>query len=218
MTGEICLIVINGLLLITSIVIAAIYYGQLCQMKSATKATEIAAQAAKVSAQAASDGVKATQTSMRSDQRAWVGVKDIRGLPQVGQSWEVVIIFHNSGKTFAQNISAYAFHEPVKRGGQPTFSYVHDRKLSGGLISPGADYHVRLILTRSKNGTGQPAPLTQPLADDIDSGEHRVYVHGIINYDDVFGVHHWVSFCYFWDTETRGFGAYSDHNDTDHNE
>ena len=218
MTAEICLIVINGLLLITSIVIAVIYYGQLCQMKSATKATEIAAQAAKVSAQAASDGVKATQTSMRSEQRAWVGVGDIRGLPQVGQPWEVVAVFHNSGKTFAQNISGYAVHEPVKRGSQPTFSYTHDKKLSGGLISPSADYHVRLILTRSKNGTGQPAPLTQPLADAIASDELRVYVHGIINYDDVFGVHHWVSFCYFWDTETRGFGACSEHNDTDHNE
>jgi hypothetical protein len=40
------LIIINGLLLVTSIVIACIYYGQLQQMRKATEATEQAAKAA----------------------------------------------------------------------------------------------------------------------------------------------------------------------------
>jgi len=48
--GEICLIIINGLLLVTSIVIACIYYGQLQQMTRATEATEKAAKAAQESA------------------------------------------------------------------------------------------------------------------------------------------------------------------------
>jgi len=46
-TGEIWLIAINGLLLITNICIATIYYGQLGQMRKATEATRIAADAAK---------------------------------------------------------------------------------------------------------------------------------------------------------------------------
>jgi hypothetical protein len=47
--GEICLIVINGLLLVTSIIIAWIYYGQLQEMRKATEATERAAKAAQES-------------------------------------------------------------------------------------------------------------------------------------------------------------------------
>jgi|SRR5271157_219785 len=45
-TGEICLIIINLLLLVTTIVIARIYYCQLVQMRIATEATGKAAQAA----------------------------------------------------------------------------------------------------------------------------------------------------------------------------
>src|ERR1700732_278032 len=56
-TGEVWLIVINALLLITNIVIASIYYGQLGQMRKATEATQIAANAAKESAAAAKSSV-----------------------------------------------------------------------------------------------------------------------------------------------------------------
>ena len=52
-TGEICLITINGLLLVTTIVIACIYYGQLEQMRKATEANTSAANAAVASAEIA---------------------------------------------------------------------------------------------------------------------------------------------------------------------
>src|ERR1700722_8075781 len=44
--GEICLIAINFLLLVTTIIIAIIYSGQLKEMRKATKATQLAADAA----------------------------------------------------------------------------------------------------------------------------------------------------------------------------
>src|SRR5215813_12587179 len=49
-TGERWLIGINGFTALMSLVIALIYYGQLCQMQKATKATQMAAEAAKQSA------------------------------------------------------------------------------------------------------------------------------------------------------------------------
>src|SRR5205814_122727 len=59
-TGEICLIIINVLLLITTIVIAKIYYGQLQEMKKATQAAEKA--------------VVTARDTLISSQRPWIGI------------------------------------------------------------------------------------------------------------------------------------------------
>lgn len=60
----ICSIVINGLLLIVTVIIAVIYNGQLKQMRNATKATQIAAEAAKNSADLQRTIVEGTQAAV----------------------------------------------------------------------------------------------------------------------------------------------------------
>jgi hypothetical protein len=57
-TGEIALIIINGLLLVTTIVIAIIYNGQLKEMRKATRASEKAATAAASAADTADKTLK----------------------------------------------------------------------------------------------------------------------------------------------------------------
>jgi len=71
-TGEIALIVINGLLLVTTIVIAVIYNGQLKEMRRATRASEKAAIAAAKASDTADATLKDSQKSFEIDQRPYV--------------------------------------------------------------------------------------------------------------------------------------------------
>ena len=176
-----------------------------------------AADAAESAAHAANDNVTLTRENAHLDQRAWIGIGDIRGQPEVNQIWEVVVVFHNSGRTFAKNFSGYAVVDPRKGTGDfPDFSYAHDKKFSGGLISPSGDHNVKLTPTRGKS-TGQPSPLNDELSRRITNGQLRIFVHGFVTYDDIFGVNHWLSFCYFWHQATKGYGACDMHNDTGDN-
>lgn len=153
----------------------------------------------------------------RLDQRAWIGIGDIRSvppLPTVGENLEAVVVFHNSGKTVAEKLGGCTISEPVKRGESPNFSYANEPHFSAGLVAPGSDHHIRLILTRSIS-KGTPSPLTQPLLDAINAEDLKIYIHGRISYDDIFGRHHWMTFCYFWHPETRGYAVCTEHNEMD---
>jgi hypothetical protein len=123
-------------------------------------------------------------------------------------------VFHNSGKTIAEKLEGYTVSEPVRRGESPNFSYTKEPRFSAGLVPPGSDHHVRLILTRSIS-KGTPSPLTQPLLDALNAGEFQIYIHGRISYDDIFGAHHWMTFCYFWHPETRAYAVCAEHNEID---
>ena len=97
--GEICLIIINGLLLVTTIVIACIYYGQLQQMTKATKATEDAATAAKESADL-------TRQQIVTSQAAILGIRfDVlfRFLPGEAHGLRSIVEYR-SGSAIANNI------------------------------------------------------------------------------------------------------------------
>ena len=151
------------------------------------------------------------------DQRAWIGIEDIRSnpsFPTVGDPLEAVVVFHNSGKTAAERLEGCTVGDPVKRGESPNFSYARDSHFAAGLVSPGTDHHVRLGLTRSIS-KGTPAPLTQELLDAINAGDLKIYIHGRISYNDIFGAHHWMTFCYFWDPETRAYAVCAQHNEMD---
>jgi hypothetical protein len=101
-TGEICLIVINGLLLITSIVIAFIYNGQLKEMRKATRASEKSANAAATASDTAARTLISQQKSFEIDQRPYlVGeVPVFSGLPfAANTSIHVNFTYKNIGRT-----------------------------------------------------------------------------------------------------------------------
>jgi hypothetical protein len=65
--------------------------------------------------------IQATQDAMRSDQRAWVVVKGIEGTPQLGQPWEVHVVFANTGRTPAKKVKITCSLESEK--GSNTFRF-----------------------------------------------------------------------------------------------
>jgi hypothetical protein len=213
---------INVALVIIGVFALQIYNGQLTVMRGQLgeiikqyPELEKSANAAKRSADAATDSVKATQDVMRADQRAWVGIGNITGEPSLNEIWKIVVVYHNSGRTPATHVSGHAVVDPVPKGKNPNFSYAHDAGFSGGMIPPGGDYNASMVPTISKS-TGKPSPITQPLLDAILGDEMRVYIHGEITYDDIFGCRHRMMFCYFSHAEPKGFGygACRQHNDT----
>jgi len=75
-----------------------------------------------------------------------------------------------------------------------------------GQISPGAFVYGDLTFNA-----------TPDLIKQINAGTQRIYVYGRIEYDDVFGIHHWATFCQFY----LASGAYTfcpNYNETDRNE
>ena len=77
---------------------ATIYVFQLKEMR---KSTDAATKAAK----AAEDSVTLVRENAHLDQRAWVVVSDVSGVPEVGKPFIVTINISNLGKTFAKNLT-----------------------------------------------------------------------------------------------------------------
>lgn len=132
--GEIALIAINFALLVVTIVIAKIYYGQLQEMRKATeastRATNIAAEALKSSndsfqktftqmqaqtkeaarlADTSSDSAKAARNFYELDQRPWIGVTDYTcDCTEANGTLKInklTLSYSNSGKTPAIKLS-----------------------------------------------------------------------------------------------------------------
>jgi hypothetical protein len=98
-TGEICLIMINGLLLITTIVIAVIYNGQLKQMIKATEATQDSAIAAKSAAETAYQ----TLLTTKRERAGFLIIEE----NQITPGWfmaEAKFKLRNSGQTVVRQI------------------------------------------------------------------------------------------------------------------
>jgi hypothetical protein len=148
-----------------------ITYGAYCANKTA-------AEAAKGAATAATNSVTLQQNSTQTDQRAWVSVSDVEFLPR-GSSFDVDVVFTNTGKTPAKGFTIRAAGELLQNGGIPNGK---ETLLPGhGVIAPNGTYHSAL----SPNGY-------------YERNLGTLTVHGRIDYADVFGGSHWTKFCYYW--------------------
>ena len=176
------------------------------------------ARAGQQAAEAAKEAVKSTQTAMRLDQRAWLGIENIRpdpSIPQVGTALTVIVTFKNTGRTPARKMRGYTVVEPIDRNSAPDFSYTNDQYFEAGTIAPGAVHGPGVPATIDKN-TRQPIPLPQAGFDVLQSGAQKMYVHGRIDYEDIFHVPHWLTFCAMLIVPFNGhFGFCREHNETD---
>jgi hypothetical protein len=189
---------------------AGIYFFQLKQIQKSTDAATQAANAAEAS-------VKQVRRTARHDQRAWVAVVDIQGIPEVGTIFSVNLVAQNSGKTFAKNLTTRAVVEATtEKGGEPDFSLEETaaakKNSSVSLLAPNADYVMDIELRKQT----PPHEITQSDLDGIRRGDVTIFVHGKMTYDDIFGCVHWTSFCTRLKPDLK-YASYGKHNDADQN-
>jgi hypothetical protein len=155
---------------------------------------------------------------MRRDQRAWLAVGNVSAdpkVPEVGKVWQLNFFTANSGKTPAINVQAVLNSEGVDRDKLPNFDYRNSPIVHLGYIAPGSVAPSHSLLPLDIN-TRKPVPVIQQTLDRLVSGDTTIYLHGRIDYRDIFRNPHWVTYCYFLKVPLVGsFGACPFHNDTD---
>ncbi|HYR21313.1 MAG TPA: hypothetical protein VEP30_00135 [Chthoniobacterales bacterium] len=192
------------------VVQAWIYSGQLEQMKKSTDASTDSANAAK-------DALVFGHENARLDQRAWVTTWDVSGVPVVGTPLKVAVRFKNSGKTPAYNASVHFFLEVAPKDTTPNFEAEENEAMFEGnpdriLISPNGE-RTSIVLFRAYD----PEALSDTDFNGIKHGDIVAFVHGRIDYDDVFHCSHWTTFCYVFDPQTAVWHGCEHHNEADEN-
>jgi hypothetical protein len=160
----------------------------------------------------------AQATNASQDQRARIVIASVACeplTPEVEKRLNVIVKITNSGKTPAKRIRAVAVVDPLPKGEKPTYSYSSDPVIQLGILEPNVEHQLRLLPVRSKS-TGEERPLPAEIFDQLKSGAIQLFTHGRIDYEDVFGQSHWVTFCYFLLVPfNEHFGVCADHNESD---
>jgi hypothetical protein len=164
----------------------------------------------KQSADAATSAAKTAEQTMRLDQRAWIAVTAINSKqpPQINQKFAYSVHFIDTGKTPASNVVVYPGDELIDKGQKPNFSISTPVRL--GVLSPGSE-------RTYENG---PVPATRKIST-MTGGDLAVLrtktlsIHGKITYDDIFGCHHWITYCASLKDDWSGYVFCAENNDTD---
>jgi hypothetical protein len=157
-----------------------------------------------------------TKHQMVIDQRAWISLDIMQGVPAADQPFIINTVIKNTGKTFAKNtLSTQGYYfstdKPDIKRIDTEFSKIRQNldsvRYSSVLLAPGARYENTYVLNH-----GEKIDLES--FDDIMQKRLFVYVLGRITYDDVFGGSHWLTYCMVFDADTKTFAAYKEFNDT----
>jgi len=193
-TGEYWLIGINALLLIANIVIASIYYGQLCQMRKATKAAEGANQIA--------------SRALIETNRSWIEIRlSDKDKPRTIEKilsdlnfCAIPLVFTNIGRFPIKNIvmegsveitnsnEAVSFHPAA-----PHFKGPHS-KMGMNILFPNRGNDFMAAAFEGFGGIGEMRPLTGIDKRALGDGSDYLMVFARGTFDDIFGKH-WVEFC-----------------------
>jgi len=152
---------------------------------------------------------------MRTDQRAWMGIPtlEVVGKVEAGTPLVIRLVFHNSGKTPAAHVAAVAIGDPKPFNAPPDIAYREGEVMRGiGFASPNSGFDSFVSPTQGK-------ALTEAAFNGIASGKYRIYVHGRVDYEDIFRRKHWMTFCYYLAPDGSTFYICTErkYNDMDEN-
>lgn len=148
----------------------------------------------------------------RTDQRAWMDI--IINRPpsfQPDKSFSTTAEMKNLGKTPAKNIKFGDRFEGIPPSLHPIFNDDTLAFVDAGMLPPQGPATRPVEITPGKPDD----PLGQGRFEAIRDGNIVAYYWGLIKYDDVFGFHHWLKFCYIYNVPHRQFNLVSMHNDID---
>jgi hypothetical protein len=159
-----------------------------------------------------------TDGIMKIDQRAWIGIEYIQPIPpipEIGKTFSVNIRLKNTGKTPARNMVQSGSFGPVKSLAAINFAIENENKHDVGQLMPNGGATLPFTPLINSN-TREPLIFTQELFDAFNSTNFKIVVYGRIDYSDIFGDPHWVTYCGFLEVPFNGSFAFCDiHNDGD---
>jgi hypothetical protein len=158
------------------------------------------------------------RNQFRLEQKPWMGVAMISApIIEVGQPIRLRIDFKNFGKTPANKVAPTLACQILTPGDPLDFSMearAKKTRMSYGLVYPQG---ITFASATLKNQKGEETPLNEAYVQDIKSVKYYIYVHGIVEYDDIFGKHHWTRYCYYFDPKTEAWYPHKEYNETDKN-
>jgi hypothetical protein len=156
--------------------------------------------------------IKATQEAMRQDQRAWIGMMQVTGIPEVGKPFHAAIALANTGKTPAIDFVVQERLIPLNESDK--FSPDWNAKATG--IHSRAVLFPNQIFNSVVKGSEKEVVVDQATLDTIvNTGKVKAYVFGRACYRDVFKRRHWLHFCDVYDPEGKTYIACAEYNEVD---
>jgi hypothetical protein len=154
--------------------------------------------------------LQAAIDNFHQQQRAWIAVVSVHGTkPELNKPFSAIVDVKDTGLTPAKNVITDSAFAGYPKGMPVNFDFgLSEHKL--GILSPGGDRAITSSLGDSTKGIDQ-ASVDQfaPL---------NIYVYGIIRYDDIYGFHHWITYCSQLSDDRSQYNFCEQHNDTDDSE
>jgi hypothetical protein len=148
-------------------------------------------------------------SSMRLDQRAWIGITNIIANGNIERLDSIEIHLTNTGKTPAKNVIVGIISKPLPWNTEPDFNEVKlSPKGSKMVVAPTQP------IVSTYYFAEYSAQFTAEEALGIDNGKLFVICYGIITYDDIFDAHHWLTFCGHIRASDKEIQYYYKYNDT----
>lgn len=162
-------------------------------------------------AENAKAGIEATQSALRQEQRAWVGMMQITGIPEVGKPFHMTVLFQNTGRTPAMDFVSQERMIPLASGQEfaPNWAAKAPGIHSHALLFPNQSF------TAVVKSSGQDVAVDQPALDFVSNGKMTLFVFGRACYKDVFRQKHWIRFCESYDPAGKDWVACAKFNEID---
>jgi hypothetical protein len=177
-------------------------------------ANKKAADAAKSAADTAASQLEFTQNSFREEQRAWIGVPDIK-IVSLPSPAKMNVIFHNSGRTPALHLrgaSAYAISSTFMDGPNPKYIAQLEKELATKGYTAIAPDGGGTLEAGDRDG------YVSKQWRNIRGGTEFLYLYGVFRYNDTAGRPHATTYCYYSrdsNPSTQQLAAYNKYNDMD---
>lgn len=154
------------------------------------------------------------KSSRQLDLRAWVGITEVTGEVIVGKPLVIVVGIKNTGRSPAKYTTSAAIVDIINSTDIPDYTkeqrILERYKEYKGTLSPN-----QVCKLTIKVNNGIPTNIADFLS--IANGKKVLYIYGIYKYEDIFGIPHWITFCYFLNTDGKTYTTYKDHNEIDNN-
>jgi hypothetical protein len=139
--------------------------------------------------------------NFRIDERAWMafGFKDQGNITfTFNKSFLIPTELRNTGKTPAKNIHGNIVVSIFKKGESLDFTYTAGHAhygIKAGTIFPSGNIVESFEAIKHGQEHAEPIIFTAPIKDDLFKARSFLIAYGRIDYTDIFGGEHWMTFC-----------------------